>query len=298
MGDWAEMLQAKIRQKIQEGQRTITEAGGLVSFLKNEMPAIYAVAPDLVLDYVAGNIDSLRDLNQRLTDCKDCGSGERCADLQHWQNPGKRFAGINAEGAVVYEQCSQWTARQYRQQLRWMGIPPLFHGCSFDTFRATTQAQKKALEQCREFASKPQQGLLLAGPWGTGKTHLAVSILRALFDHAKRTDGLRFVVVPKLLAEARDAIRSNSASPISAAMDASVLVLDDVGAEKVTDWVREQLFLLINDRYENEKITIITTNCNLSDLEGSIGGAAVSRIYGMCKGLVVDGEDYRRRRDV
>ena len=72
-----------------------------------------------------------------------------------------------------------------------------------------------------------------------------------------------------------------------------MLALDDLGSEQVTDWVREQLFLVINSRYEQMLPTIITTNDSLESLEEHVGQRITSRIAGMCQGVVLDGPDYR-----
>jgi len=85
--------------------------------------------------------------------------------------------------------------------------------------------------------------------------------------------------------------------------EADVLVLDELGASKPTDWVRDTMMQIINTRYNDKRLTIFTTNYsdtrkNEKDgeiLEDRIGVALRSRLYEMCKTVVIDGEDYRKR---
>jgi DNA replication protein DnaC len=149
------------------------------------------------------------------------------------------------------------------------------------------------------------RGLLFMGPVGVGKTHLSVAILRALIE--KGTPCL-FYEFGSLLKEIQ-----NSYNPISQTSElkvlepvfqAEVLVLDELGASKPTDWVRDTMMQIINTRYNDKKLTIFTTNYldgrrkeTDETLEERIGVRLRSRLYEMCKTVMIDGEDYRRKFD-
>jgi DNA replication protein DnaC len=87
--------------------------------------------------------------------------------------------------------------------------------------------------------------------------------------------------------------------------NAEVLVLDELGASKPTDWVRDTMMQIINNRYNEKRLTIFTTNYSDSRknekesdiLEDRIGVALRSRLYEMCKTVIIEGEDYRKRLD-
>lgn len=86
--------------------------------------------------------------------------------------------------------------------------------------------------------------------------------------------------------------------------EAEVLVLDELGVSKPTDWVRDTMMQVISARYNDKKLTIFTTNysdlrCSLAEetLEDRIGTRLRSRLYEMCKTVIIEGEDFRRRFD-
>src|SRR5690606_22896475 len=166
-------------------------------------------------------------------------------------------------------------------------------------------SQKAAAKYAMNLAQKypaVEQGLLFTGTVGVGKTHLAVSILKGLAERGFK--GL-FYEFGSLLKEIQDSYNSHTKtselSVLSPVLKADVLVLDELGASKPTDWVKDTMAHIINTRYNDKKITIFTTNYpdarpNDRDetLEDRIGSRLRSRIYEMCKTVVIEGEDHRR----
>ena len=137
------------------------------------------------------------------------------------------------------------------------------------------------------------------GPAGVGKTHLAVSILRDLIS--KGFAGL-FYEFGSLLKEIQDSYnpisKSSELKVLAPVFQADVLVLDELGATVPTDWVRDTMYQIINKRYNDNKLTIFTTNYSdkNKELEERITYRLRSRLFEMCANVVIDGEDYRRRR--
>lgn len=138
------------------------------------------------------------------------------------------------------------------------------------------------------------QGIYLCGDVGTGKTHLAVAVMNELMSK-KRVPSL-FVTIPELLDNLRGSYNDpgrNLDEWMDAVKNADLLVLDDLGSERVTEWVRERLFVLINHRYREALPTVFTSNVGPKDLATQLGERTASRVISMCDWIDLEGQDYR-----
>ena len=135
-------------------------------------------------------------------------------------------------------------------------------------------------------------GLWLTGSYGTGKTALAMIVSKAAIDAGR---SVAIYSCPRLLGVIRESIDGDGVLDFLdrlAAVD--LLHIDDVGAEHRTDWVLEQLYTIINTRYEDERSTIVTSNLGPPELAEQVGERTVSRLEGMCEILPFFGADARR----
>ncbi|CAN5668669.1 ATP-binding protein [soil metagenome] len=189
-------------------------------------------------------------------------------------------------------------------------IPKRYLECDFNTFIPNNESQRTAVWLAQKLSSEfhpgyDEQGILFVGNCGVGKTHLAVSILKAI---AKKGYSCLFYEFGALLKEIQSSYNSSTQTSelgvLSPIFDAEILVLDEIGASKATEWVRDTMAHIINTRYNDKKLTIFTTNYfdktrNERDetLEDRIGVRLRSRLFEMCKTIVIGGEDYRRKYD-
>jgi DNA replication protein DnaC len=122
------------------------------------------------------------------------------------------------------------------------------------------QSLEKALREAVEFAQNPRGWLVFTGTYGSGKTHLAAAIANAYADTGKQP---LFIVVPDLLDHLRATFSPDSTVSLDRRFEeirtASLLILDDLGAQSMTPWVREKLYQLFNYRYNAKLPTVITT---------------------------------------
>ncbi|HEY6287337.1 MAG TPA: ATP-binding protein, partial [Ktedonobacteraceae bacterium] len=148
-----------------------------------------------------------------------------------------------------------------RRQLQEMSDLGAFYDKSFRNFNAHVPGIQEAYSCAGEFASEPDGWLLLIGPNGSGKTHLAAAIAnKSLEDGAL----VLFATVPDLLDHLRAAFAPSSNEVydhlFSRMREAEVLVLDDLGAQQSSPWANEKLFQLLNYRYNSRFPTVITAN--------------------------------------
>lgn len=178
-----------------------------------------------------------------------------------------------------------------------------FRDKTLENFR-TNKKNKRALQVVCRYVEKfyenleAGKGLIIMGKIGTGKTHLAAAILHKVISQMRT--GIR-MAVPELLDEIRATYREGSLVGSETLLEelkkVNLLILDDIGKEKPTEWVRERLYVIINARYENMLPTVYTTNCNEEELKQQIGEAITSRIYETCEPVLLTGSDYRKNRE-
>jgi DNA replication protein DnaC len=148
-----------------------------------------------------------------------------------------------------------------RMQLREMSNMDAFQDSSFDTFHPYTPGVREAYEASVRYAAEPRGWLVMIGPNGCGKTHLAAAIANTCLE-----DGavVLFAVVPDLLDHLRAAFAPTATEMydqlFSKMREAEILVLDDLGAQQSSPWANEKLFQLLNYRYNLEMPTVVTAN--------------------------------------
>lgn len=137
------------------------------------------------------------------------------------------------------------------------------------------------------------RSLLLLGPTGTGKTHFAYSALKAVSQTGARMSWLVFTTAD-LYAHLRPHGGRDDQAEYNAVAGIDLLVLDDLGAAKFTEWTEEVTFRLINERYEKCLPCILTSNLPPAQLTNELGGRVASRLTEMCDRIAFKGEDRRK----
>ena len=220
-----------------------------------------------------------------------------------------------------------FTADEIRFKAVWSscGIPLRLAHATLSNYLPDCAEKEVALKKCREFAAQGLEnisrgrGLFLQGPVGTGKSHLSVAVLREIIEnHPERFgtppsqtnlydeyafDGYRcgMVSVVELLETLRESVgnakkKEAVRKKLHRIKCDDFVILDDIGAERPSPFAEEQLFTIIDLRYRTKRSTFFTSNCTLKELESQIGTRSVSRIFEMCEGVRVTGDDWRKKR--
>jgi DNA replication protein DnaC len=158
-------------------------------------------------------------------------------------------------------------------------------------------ALKIALERWSE---RPKGWIILEGPYGCGKTHLAYACANKMLDLKM---GVHIASMPDLLKTLKDGIgddKNDLSSRLDLMAQCSVLIIDDLGVEKATEWSRESIFLIFNTRYHNRLPMLITTNEPLDSPNSNIDPRIRSRLSegantknSFCRYNKIECEDYR-----
>jgi len=212
------------------------------------------------------------------------------------------------EGRKQARPCDCRAPRLRQEKLLAAGIPERYRDCTLRNFSDNTLALTRARAAAAEFIEAypgVEAGLLLVGPAGRGKTHLACAILSELVT-TKGAQGL-YADFSDLLLKIQTSFRPDAdfskESLLSPYADAELLVLDELGASKPHPWVLDVLYNLLNTRYNRKRITVATSNFEdepdsasgeKEKLEDRIGYRLRSRLYEMCLLVPLRGGDFRK----
>jgi DNA replication protein DnaC len=229
---------------------------------------------------------------------------------------GSGWVHLVKNGVEGVQRCDCFRQARVERLIANARIPARYAHCELQNFHLIDKLSTKSIEFARlaaetfvdEFPGATPIGLLFVGPQGVGKTHLAVGIIKALMR--RKAIPCMFRGFPELLKEIQMSYspvsQSSELSLLAPVLETDVLVLDELGAQTPSAWVKDTVSYILNYRYSENKVTIFTTNYLDSEepmssskgafysLRDRIGDQMRSRLYEMCKTIVMAGNDFRQ----
>ena len=198
-------------------------------------------------------------------------------------------------------QSRQWekerNEQEERERFRMCGLKQIHKTMTFDTF-IINDSNKQVFEFMQKYSDKPNSGIFLTGKCGSGKTHLAAAVAIKLFNLKKN---VKFVTVPRFLLDIRDTFKKDSKISELDLVDyhtnSKFLILDDFGAEKVSEWTLEVIFVILDTLINDMKPFIITSNLTIKEISEKFNDRIASRIVGNCKIIELTDKDHRLQKE-
>jgi DNA replication protein DnaC len=203
---------------------------------------------------------------------------------------------------VVREFKSEFKEEQKPKRLGIInGLPKTYQDCSFATYHGNDK-----LINDLERLSSTDKSVVLRGNTGCGKTHLAISLGKTIKTQTQQErgsweviPGSIFTTTPELLLKIRSSFRDKSDQSeeqlINYYSKCELLILDDMGSEKTTDFAVTTLYIILDRRIREDRMTIITTNLSQKEIEDTFGARIASRLSGM-ENIKINMPDYRKKR--
>jgi DNA replication protein DnaC len=200
-------------------------------------------------------------------------------------------------------QCRALKAKRKQSRRLGTGIPKRFRGVGFDR-QPIADMDPALVREIRTYVRDVDgnlgkgKGLWLFGDVGTGKTSLAMLVSKAALEAGR---SVAIYSMPRLLSDIKETYEDRSETSYMQLFERLVgvdlLHIDDLGAEKRTDWVLEQLYSIINERWQEQRSVVVTTNLiDVDELRDQIGPRTVSRLHEMCDLIPIMGRDRRMKQ--
>lgn len=205
---------------------------------------------------------------------------------------------VEREEAKIREAQNFAKKREIEKLFSISNLGERFSKITFESFldrNGSETAYKVAVKYVKTFKEWNGESLLLWGEPGNGKTHLAAAIVNEL---SKKGYIVVFQSVPELLQRIRSTFNSenkeNETQIMRALLECDLLILDDIGAEKTTEWVEEKLFNIIDGRYRKELPTLYTSNLEPKELKNQVGKRSYDRMVETSLTVKNEAVSYRR----
>ena len=180
--------------------------------------------------------------------------------------------------------------------------------CSFEGYQTTFQ-NAQAVQVCTEYVKdfdvisvSNKNGLFITGDCGVGKSHIAFAIANSLIKQGNSVIAMTMIDLLLKIKDSYNAKNLTEEQILNIYEDCALLIIDDLGKEKPTEWVLQMIYSIVDRRYNAKKPIIVTTNYNASELikrfgDASTGKAIVDRLFETCQYVPIGGDSFRKKGD-
>lgn len=228
------------------------------------------------------------------TTYKQCDCDENQKAVENWGQKVKEEQDYTDQLEAVEREINRYE-KLSKDLLEQSNLGRRFKERTFENFKPVDfpAAFKTAVDYATGFEKNTGQGLIFTGTPGTGKTHLAAAITNYII--AEFGIPVKFGSFISILDDVKKSFKTDD-EVIEKLLEVPLLVIDDLGKERQTEWSNSILYQVVNGRYENYLPVVITTNESMAALEANIGKATLSRLVEMCSGVRMDGKDFRKEK--
>lgn len=253
---------------------------------------------DLSLDEIAAIEPAVGWAQERLEQCAECSPNGGACDVEFAQSVEKGRLPVwnNEKRDIDFVWCEAHMEHVLRQRLSGFGVPPRLLGARLENFDGHDQLRASVGRYLDKFSKLGPESYHFVGGQGCGKSHLAAAVVREL-ARRKLVNTVFFAFVPTLLEQMRQAMDSSGDAREELRhrlLLSDFLVLDDLGAERPSEWVREQMGIIIHERWAAMLPILVTSNLTLDHYQDVLGPRAFSRLRAMTPYVrQIDGPDRR-----
>lgn len=235
---------------------------------------------------------------ERMEQCRSCPTtGGACDTSYDMRAPKGQFPIWDEEARdIQFVWCARHREHLLRERLKVFGVPEVMLGATFENFTADDALRDEVRSYAEHFDTAGASSFHFVGATGTGKSHLAAALVRDITAR-RLISSACFAFVPKLFDDMRanfDRSVEHRDELLERVLRSDVLILDDLGAERTTDWVRDQLGIVMHERWANNKPVLVTSNLPLDSYRATLGERAHSRLKALTPYVrTIHGKDRR-----
>lgn len=241
--------------------------------------------------------------------CRDVGFTDGSISYEAYGVSDKNFCYDCAKGKSLYEQWvksenqqaffRRWKMKKIERAMQISGVGNHFKDKKIEDLKVNEKLYTECIRYLKNWKEMKAKGygFFFWGNVGSGKTHAASALTNALIQE-QLVEAL-FLNMPATVTRVKKTFDSSSKNEDTKLFDrmkeVELLIIDDLGVEKMSDWLADQIYQIVDHRWQNKKPMLITSNQSLDDLGSCYKAQVISRIWGCCKSIKFTEEDRRKQ---